>query len=1386
MKKNFLSALIVFIMAMQLIMPISFAEIGIVIEKPRFDGGKIKVSATVDQQGKRYSMLVVSKGGDPKNISDRYAMCEELSNDDKKVTFIFKMPETRESLKTSDNPNGYTDGTYTITVKGNGTSKAELDFEFATEANKSQVIGKLTASSNSTELENYLKEDALERTVLTNIGFDFSKYDTLTPALKSEIASIFFANMPSDGSNIETIFNSTVKMVVINNDSSKVAECLTGSNYTFEGKCYDDLDTSLKNWVVRVYEANRVFGSIADIEKTYKIANVLYKINHSKYDTVANTISNYVSDLGIATDATYIEYKNLNSANKLATGEKLIKALSATPATSVSALIAALKTSIAYMPADKEDKYTGKVESGFIVSKTDNIGEIKAGDIHIAPEIFTDISNVTWAKDAIKYLYNRKIISGMGDGTFNPNGLIKREEFAKMAVEAIGVFDSLATSDFYDVEPNLWYSSYVASAFNNGIISGIGDGHFGVGINISRQDVAVIIARCAERLGIRLENGNPGSFDDDNAISDYAKDSIYSLYASNIISGMGENRFEPTGSCTRAQAARLIYTLLTYVQGEASEEIEIDAELAERFKFLSGLGMFDGATMHMIDANATILKAKFIQNAMRLVCGEDIKDDDLLGVAKGYGIASSDDYDYDEKMSFDEAVSVILRLSSMETYDDVNSSVVDKYKFEITRNTSEKGDTPITIKSVINLLYDAAKYKGVMIQSAPMTYILADNTIIEKNRNIIEVRGIITDTETTSINGASTVREGEIKIDGITALEGISEASKYLGKSVIAYIYFGDDYNKIIYVKENGNCTELTIPADDFDAVDDVARTIKYENGNRTKTVKYSPTVRVIKNGKYCPDYTKSDIEISNGSIRLIDNDGDNIYDIIFIEKYRYIVVSGVISSKNVIRSIYTKNTTTIPHTFDFYEVENPSIIYRGEKVGISDIQQNDVLSIMSTGTNSDDVVIIYVSRDKISGKITGKNPEENEISINGVVYKCSDAFLEAGKSDALSLQDGAYVDPDFNVQYDFYLDYFGKIAYIEESKKADEFSYVYAKKVYKFRQNGEEVYGLQYFTLNSEWKKTEFAEKVRLNGTSYKKDDLVTALGTITADVYKIQINDDKIVAIYDPTYIGKQSVTGKWSINSFCLVDTTKGGGILAFLDGSSKVFLTPTSGEDDEYAVGDRGRFSSDQEYTITCYGLDDFKKSDVVVYTKDTSVSGGSSLVVAERMVDTLINEEVLPVLYGVAKGSEKYTVAASKAGVFAGINKGDLIVMNTNAIDRAENAVKIFSASDYGTKMTAKVLNSSNALADSEFNKGAVFAAGFVSKLDYTGKKMIVDTGTAGGQIVSNKHDTVKPTVFIYDRANDTIELGNVDDIVIGDYIFMRFSWTRLETAYIIR
>jgi len=182
------------------------------------------------------------------------------------------------------------------------------------------------------------------------------------------------------------------------------------------------------------------------------------------------------------------------------------------------------------------------------------------------PEIevdFSDVPETHWGREYIYALARRGIISGVGDGMFAPEANITREQFAKILVEAFNLRDDTAQCDFKDVKKGEWYEIYVASAQKCGIINGIGDGLFGVGQNITRQDMAVMITRAAQaaKATIPAKKGMP-QFTDYADVSSYATVSIRILTSGDIINGFEDNTFRPFAFATRAQAAKMIYMLI--------------------------------------------------------------------------------------------------------------------------------------------------------------------------------------------------------------------------------------------------------------------------------------------------------------------------------------------------------------------------------------------------------------------------------------------------------------------------------------------------------------------------------------------------------------------------------------------------------------------------------------------------------------------------------------------------------------------------------------------------------------------------------------------------------------------------------------------------------
>ena len=159
----------------------------------------------------------------------------------------------------------------------------------------------------------------------------------------------------------------------------------------------------------------------------------------------------------------------------------------------------------------------------------------------------------------------RGIISGDGTGNFAPNNNVTREQFLKMLMSAVAAETEEAENTFSDVAENAWYKEYVLKAKFLGIVNGVSDKEFGIGTNITRQDMAVMIGRIIEKMDLEVEKSKADQFADDEKVSEYAKESVMLMKSIGLIEGYN-NQFRPTDTLTRAESAKVISELLKLIE----------------------------------------------------------------------------------------------------------------------------------------------------------------------------------------------------------------------------------------------------------------------------------------------------------------------------------------------------------------------------------------------------------------------------------------------------------------------------------------------------------------------------------------------------------------------------------------------------------------------------------------------------------------------------------------------------------------------------------------------------------------------------------------------------------------------------------------------------
>ncbi|CAM4269491.1 S-layer homology domain-containing protein [Paenibacillus tarimensis] len=359
------------------------------------------------------------------------------------------------------------------------------------------------------------------------------------------------------------------------NDLLGKVDALTGANGTAEIK----IEAAVKANVIELALTKEAVSKLAGSKAAYVVI-----ASHAGSMTLNKAVLN---NLGNASgDTIRIKMAAASTAAYPADAKLLIStrpALEFTIQSGADAITSfggsSIKIGIPYQPVQGEDSST------LVISYVDSNGKLhiipqsdynqRDGQLYVVTDhpgtyavsynktSFSDTS-AHWAGSNIIYLAARGIVSGSGDGKFTPNANITRAEFAKMLAGLVNAdVSDYSGSTFTDVKAGSWFMPYVAWAAENEIVKGGANNQFRPYDRISREEMCVMLARLASMSGYTLPAGaGAASFADQQRISAWAVDAVRDLYAAGIISGKGNQQFDPQGGATRAEAAKMLTVLL--------------------------------------------------------------------------------------------------------------------------------------------------------------------------------------------------------------------------------------------------------------------------------------------------------------------------------------------------------------------------------------------------------------------------------------------------------------------------------------------------------------------------------------------------------------------------------------------------------------------------------------------------------------------------------------------------------------------------------------------------------------------------------------------------------------------------------------------------------
>ncbi len=180
-----------------------------------------------------------------------------------------------------------------------------------------------------------------------------------------------------------------------------------------------------------------------------------------------------------------------------------------------------------------------------------------------AANSFTDVPDDVWYREAVDFSFAKGLMVGTGNGNFSPNAKLNRAMFVTVLYRLAGAPERQKESKFSDVPEQCYYRKAVDWAVENGVIFGTSETTFSPNRNITREEMACMIARYAEGIQAAFLNGPVVEqyFADQTTVSAFAREAVEVMRKTGLFMGNEAGNFCPRADATRAEAAMVCMRL---------------------------------------------------------------------------------------------------------------------------------------------------------------------------------------------------------------------------------------------------------------------------------------------------------------------------------------------------------------------------------------------------------------------------------------------------------------------------------------------------------------------------------------------------------------------------------------------------------------------------------------------------------------------------------------------------------------------------------------------------------------------------------------------------------------------------------------------------------
>ena len=734
-----------------------------------------------------------------------------------------------------------------------------------------------------------------------------------------------------------------------------------------------------------------------------------------------------------------------------------------------------------------------------------------------------------------------------------------------------------------------------------------------------------------------------------------------------------------------------------------------------------------------------------------------------------------------DTITYNEAVKVFVSLLGYGDYAARNGGYPGGYIAAANRIKLLDGvaaNENVTNGSLTTLLYNAVHTKILDVEKIGKNISYTnknETTLLSLYHNIYFDDGIVEAVSGLSVSG-KTAGANKCIINGVSYSVGKLAVTGKLGCNVTAYY---EDLNNgtktLVYLDDRDNDV-LNISAEDFIGFENGK--IKYYNSSdKEKSVKTDSSATVVRNGSVVSSGLSDAFKVTEGEVRLVDNDSDGSYDIVFIEDYQTAVVKSVnTTEKNIVDDVDVKNV------IDLSKIDDESIwVYGadGTLLGFDAIVPGSVID----AAVSADSAVIYVSSNVFEGTVDSVSLKDKKMIIDGTEYEYLDSSYKR-------------FSIDIGKKGTFKTNKYGKIAYFSETKSSFVGGYLIDV---SDKANGlDSSVKLKMLATDGEIKILEIADKVTIDGEQVRKNVAAT-LASAKKNVVMYILNSKGQVCEIDTPAVGANEddatlhlmgTTDGVTLNQrYCLEE--KKFGKKFYLSSDVVMFRVPVSGEgdDDEYGIELPANLASNRGYETSIYKTGHSAECNFVAIKRTAYPIDdyGTYYWVKEvrKGVDTDGNKVTKVIVYD--KGSEKTINIVDGYSIIP--NKGDVIRAGLNA-KGVSGLIEVHY--DYQTRKTGRIDPASDWAGYDTVNYWYKFQdlmaynrIAIVNAVTLNGDLLGVTREAKGNEEIEEYVKLTSTTpIVVYDAEDDKFYQGSVGDIRPSDaygtncselIVFMRYN-----------